>query len=414
MAKSRFDYIKYKEVFIELWNKKVPNTVIAEVVGIDHSTLSKIRKAWGIPAGRKGSYPKFSVEDVRKVFALHGFSEFGKTSNTNKDKAVKDIQPVQIVTTSGMLSQKTFEQQIDLYIYLNLFAPRRGVEAYIDSLYTRHYKKPLPKAFYNGSYARAFNRYKLEHGYDYPIAPGCVEDNHISEIFCFYLVYFFAEIARNKRSNPHFIRDYCLHMYGVPVSVKYFENIYKVLGLKIFNTEGSPSHDVWQDIKSSSTIDNAFFVPYPKFYSTEDCFKVPSAISDKVANYFKEKFSVDMPVVSDETLENIPEVVQKDVSVETPIDTLVETPIDTLVEVQVDTPVDAPIDAVSDESVINNEDTAGYSIDATEPVTPATVEESEEALKLKLIELSYLYANLGKLSKAVSILSLAAEFYDNN
>lgn len=285
MEKKIFNFKYYEPAIKELWEKRVPDIKIANIIGVSNSLISKYRKSFKLSAVVSNTKTNMSDEDIIKVFVKHNccdFSEavkYGGSSTTllAKRESVNNLSGRKL-TAADFFNPNSFELALENFIYYNLYAPQSRVIQYLDELFIRYHKKPLLKESFKSLYSKALQRYKSVYGFNYRFAEPVFEgDKLISELFVVYLIIYFATKARNKVCNPKFISKYCEFIYNVgPIKQSYLVELYAVLGIAIIDDDFVPSDDMFKEERALiETKESTMFVPFPYMFSDTDSFALP-------------------------------------------------------------------------------------------------------------------------------------------
>lgn len=301
MEKKVFNFKYYESAIKELWAKKVPDTKIANIIGVSYSVISKYRRSFDIPFVVSNTKVQMSDEGIKQVFIKHNCCDFSEAIKYggNSTLLLKQRVITQDLSSRKLSNQDFFNPDyavfaLENFVYYNLFAPRCKVIQYLDDLFIRFHKKPLTKETFRVLYDKALLRYESEYGYTYRFAQPVFDcDNVLSELFVLYLIIYFAYKAKNKNCNPKFISKYCEFIYEVgPIKQSYLAELYAVLGIAVRDDDYVPTDESFKEERRLiADKESNLFVPFPYMLSKSDSFALPVWAAKKYETWLSSQVS---------------------------------------------------------------------------------------------------------------------------
>ena len=292
--KKVFNFAKYQPAIEELWAKKVPDVTIARIMGVCNTVISRYRRSFKLPFVVSNTKVLMSDEDIKQVFIKHNCFDFsddalyGANSNTclKVREAIKDIGSRKIVE-DDFLSPHGGEFALSQFIYYNLWCPQSHIINFINRSFLHRNKPVLSMGYYNSLYLKATSMYKDIYKAPFRFAmQTSVNGKLISEKFLVYVIYYFAEKARNKNSNPAFIRKYCQFIYDAHISNSYLEDLYKGLNIAINRADPVPSDEEFLKERAAlAKKECTYFVPFSLCHSSSDKFTLPYGIATRYRDF---------------------------------------------------------------------------------------------------------------------------------
>ena len=316
MEKKVFNFKFYEPALKELWEKRVPDIKIANVLGVCNTVISRYRRSFKLPFVVSNTKVVMSDDAIKQVFIKHNCCDFSEAvkygGNSNAvlvQREVVNELDTRKLTTSDFFNPDTCQLALEKFVYYNLFAPRYRVIQYLDDLFIRYHKKPLSSQTFKSLYSKALAQYEKENGYAYRFAqPVFNGDSTLSEIFVVYLIVYFATKAKNKNCNPKFISKYCQFIYeSGPIKQNYLAELYAVLGIPVRDDDYVLTDEAFKEERVLvNNKESNLFVPFPFMVSKNDAFALPVWASKKYGAWLSAQLSKSV---------FIPGVVQVDPSV---------------------------------------------------------------------------------------------------